>query len=516
MAYQLFLPQPPREDETYPRKRWYEEIWKILGKPFKFLLFDTTVDSANVPTIEGTLSWNSEHHTLNIQPDNPNVLFQACMEDVTHVYNATASTLLNGKAVYITGTYNGHPTVALARANAAATSNVMGFVTADIPSGSYGFVTSRGEVHDFDTSAFTAGDTLYLSATTAGAVTKTAPIADNFTIPIAVALLSSATVGVIYVKIGDPAGTINATNQAIAAKDPTGFVDNTAIDVSYDSSARTITLTGDLRYYWRGSPLTLTSPWTSSAHTNTTGKTYYLSTSDGTTFSWSETAWNFYDLQVAFVNYGATSKWGIREVHGMMPHDVHEEFHVVNGCFKRSGGTLGGYVIGSTTAADRRPSVAQMVVKDEDLPSTLAALADNGPYTTAYLTGSTGGTGTFVYTTSDTEIVRVSGTQPYYTAVAGGVFTQTLMSNNSYSSIWLFATPVTSDAGSQTYRYIWLQGQSNGTLASEQALTPLSLDLGVIKSEFSEFVFTAQVIIQYTAANWQITQVKDLTKRVGL
>ena len=31
MSYPIYLPQPPRDDEAYPRKRWYEEIWKRLG-----------------------------------------------------------------------------------------------------------------------------------------------------------------------------------------------------------------------------------------------------------------------------------------------------------------------------------------------------------------------------------------------------------------------------------------------------------------------------------------------------
>ena len=90
------------------------------------------------------------------------------------------------------------------------------------------------------------------------------------------------------------------------------------------------------------------------------------------------------------------------------------------------------------------------------------------------------------------------------------------MTNNSYMSIWLVAVPVTTDAGSQAYRFLWMQGQSNGALATEQALAPASLDLGDLRTRFTEFVFMTQIIIRYQGGNWDFTQVKDLTRRVGL
>lgn len=100
------------------------------------------------------------------------------------------------------------------------------------------------------------------------------------------------------------------------SKNDTGFYDNTNISVSYSKAARTVTLTrtGGVIYYFQGKKYTLTSPWTSSAHTNAAG-TYFLYSTDGTTFSWSTTPWTFDNVMVALAIYDGADGWAIREVH---------------------------------------------------------------------------------------------------------------------------------------------------------------------------------------------------------
>jgi hypothetical protein len=74
---------------------------------------------------------------------------------------------------------------------------------------------------------------------------------------------------------------------------------------------------------------------------------------------------------------------------------------------------------------------------------------------------------------------------------------------------------MTSDSGSQKYRYLWMQGQSqSGTLSTIQALTPADLTLGNLTTLSNEFIFITKLIIQYTAGgtnNWNIVSVSDLT-----
>jgi hypothetical protein len=59
-------------------------------------------------------------------------------------------------------------------------------------------------------------------------------------------------------------------------QNPTGLCDGSNINVSYNYTNRTITLTGDLSYYWRGVKKALTSPWTSAAHTATAENGIYI------------------------------------------------------------------------------------------------------------------------------------------------------------------------------------------------------------------------------------------------
>ena len=97
------------------------------------------------------------------------------------VRNSTGSTLTKGQIVYLSGATGNRPNAVLAQANTEATSSkTIGMVIANISNNADGQVAVNGSLHDLDTSAFTAGDTLWLSATTAGGmVANTPPIEPN-------------------------------------------------------------------------------------------------------------------------------------------------------------------------------------------------------------------------------------------------------------------------------------------------------------------------------------------------
>jgi hypothetical protein len=290
-------------------------------------------------------------------------------------------------------------------------------------------------------------------------------------------------------------------------KEPTGFTDPDNIIVTYNSIARTITLTGTVNGYYRGNKITaLTTGWVSSAHSVTNGQ--YLLVYDGSSFSWiAPASIDFSYILIAFANYGTSDKWATRECHGLMPWQDHKQFHEIDGTYKSIGGTLGDYTLSSTTVADRRPSVSSTTIKDEDLTTTNAALVANGPYTQFYLSS----TDTVNFDTTATDIVPLSGNQPYYNQFTGGSWQQTLMTNNYYTTIWLVAMPVSSDTESQAYRYFWVQGQEeNFTLVAELALTTNSLNLGELLNLTPELVFIAKVIIRYQGGNWTFIDVRSI------
>jgi hypothetical protein len=110
---------------------------------------------------------------------------------VTTVRNETGSTISKGKAVYINGANGTTSTVALAQANAASTSADIGLAIANISNNAYGTVQRAGIIRGVDTSAWTAGDTLWLSDSVSGGLTNVEPAAPNFGMKVGTVILSS-------------------------------------------------------------------------------------------------------------------------------------------------------------------------------------------------------------------------------------------------------------------------------------------------------------------------------------
>lgn len=95
------------------------------------------------------------------------------------VRNSTGSTLTKGQIVYLSGATGNRPNAVLAQADTEATSSkTIGMVIANIANNADGQIAVNGTLHDLDTSAFTAGDSLWLSATTAGGVVANTPPAE--------------------------------------------------------------------------------------------------------------------------------------------------------------------------------------------------------------------------------------------------------------------------------------------------------------------------------------------------
>ena len=119
------------------------------------------------------------------------------------VRNSTGSTLTKGQIVYLSGATGNRPNAVLAQANAELTSSkTIGMVVADIANNTDGQIAVNGTLHDLDTSAFTAGDTLWLSATTAGGmVANTPPAEPNHTVFIGYVARSHPNLGRIVLAI---------------------------------------------------------------------------------------------------------------------------------------------------------------------------------------------------------------------------------------------------------------------------------------------------------------------------
>jgi hypothetical protein len=163
------------------------------------LQVDTSVITGS--TSVGQLAWNDGDGTLEFLLKGGNVNLQLGQEQVIRINNNTASTLLDGQVVYITGSQGQRPTVALASALSEATSSrTIGMVTEPILTGADGFITTTGLVNGLNTSAYTAGTPLWLD-TIAGSYTSTKPASPNQGVFVGWVVRSHATVGSIYVNI---------------------------------------------------------------------------------------------------------------------------------------------------------------------------------------------------------------------------------------------------------------------------------------------------------------------------
>lgn len=473
--------------------------------------FNTT---PSITPTTGLFYWDNTEKTIQVVHDaTAGVTGSVNKEMYITAVNKTGIQINDGQVVYCSGSQGNRPTISLARADNISTALWIGVATQNITNNQEGSVTIIGEVHGYNTSGFTVGDLLYISSSTAGTLTNIIPSTPNYNAPVARAL-NSTNNGTILVFQNpvlalDVAMTANTdlvapSQKAVKtytdtkvpftvlddSKDLTGFLSGSTINVSYDWITRTATLAGDLTYYWRGVKKTLTSPWTSSAHTATIGK-WYLYSSDGVNFVWSQSVWSFDMVQVMAVTYKATAaaSIAIRETHGLMPWQVHEEMHQQIGTYLISGGqaTAGTYIIGTPTDAANTPGFDAFVLKDEDNNSTEAAWIE-GTYTTMYIT------------TGTTSVFNIAATLPFMSAgsyiqwnnpIDGSITTST---NNKYLNVYSILVPVASSSNSQKYRVIMLQPQAEfTTLTAAQGENVSGLSLGDLASYSPEFKINARL-----------------------
>jgi hypothetical protein len=456
---------------------------------------------------EGKLVWSDTEGTLNLGMKGGDVNQQIGLELFLRA-KAIGSAISNGDVVYVSGASGNNPEMSLAKADLLSTSEcTIAVATEDILENALGYYTTFGKVREIDTSSFPAGSIVYLSDSVAGALTLTPPSAPSNVIKVGIILNQNVDEGIINVCIEFFPIFLDRD----ATKEPTGFTDPEDVIITGDGTARTVTITGTVNAYYKGVyNTTIVSGWESPAHNNDTNSYYLIY--DGTAIQWVTPAnFKYYYLQIAFTFYanGTNERVYSRECHGIMPWQSHAHFHEVSGTIRQSGGDLADYVLLSTTATDRRPSVSATSIVDEDLKTINSLLASDSNYTQHWIAGAGADSN---FSTTPVDIVPLLTNQPYWNEFTGGAWQQTLMSNNYFMSIWVIAIPVASDNESQAYRYIFIQGQSQSlTISPQRELIFSGLNLGDLVEYAPEFTPFKQIIIKYTAGNWRFEEVIDLT-----
>ena len=172
-------------------------------QPAKLIVSDASFITTDSHTpAEGTMSWNSQDGTLDVGMEY-GVIQQVGQEVYARVENMTGSTMANGTVVGFSGVgANNVLSVSKYLADGSTpTLYILGVLTHELPdSGEVGYCTTFGHVRGINTSAFSVGDILYASPTTAGAFTNVKPTAPNNVVPVAAVLKVGTSDGEIFVR----------------------------------------------------------------------------------------------------------------------------------------------------------------------------------------------------------------------------------------------------------------------------------------------------------------------------
>jgi hypothetical protein len=118
-----------------------------------------------VSSVEGNVYWDETDITLALRSDIADAIMQVGQEFWMRAKKDAGETISNGDAVYISGASGERPKVA--RADSVTNSHVVGLATHAWTSND-GWVTMEGLVRDLDTSSYSEGDDLFVSATPGG------------------------------------------------------------------------------------------------------------------------------------------------------------------------------------------------------------------------------------------------------------------------------------------------------------------------------------------------------------
>jgi hypothetical protein len=157
----------------------------------------------------GRVYFNNDDGALTVYNAEADISLQVGQENWTRVRNNTGATITNGTVVRINGAQGDTPTITPAASIAVSgsvnlLSQILGVATHDIEDSSFGYVTTQGFVRGLNTSAYSNGDTLFVSQS-AGQFTKTPPSAPYEIIPVGIVTRSGpGGSGIIYVAVQQP------------------------------------------------------------------------------------------------------------------------------------------------------------------------------------------------------------------------------------------------------------------------------------------------------------------------
>lgn len=178
------------------------------GVTSTFLDLNPLIDSASPAYKDGRLFYNSEEGALTFYNNESEISLQIGQEFYLRGYNDSGDLITNGTPVFISGSQGDNPYIwpAISENYTGHTdsNHIIGVATHNIEDKSVGYITEQGRVRDIDTSAFNAGDILYVQTGSAGILTNDEPQFPNEIIQVGYVVRSHPSSGIIFVKPREP------------------------------------------------------------------------------------------------------------------------------------------------------------------------------------------------------------------------------------------------------------------------------------------------------------------------
>lgn len=209
--------------------------------------YGTFASQSSNPSYAKGLTWyNGTRDCLSYYNSVTNNEVHIGQEIQLYVYNNSGNNITIGQPVYITGQSGGVTTIALARANSLSTANVIGLAAGTINTSSYGYIIVLGSISGYNTSGFSAGDTLYLDYASAGNIVNVQPTSPNYSVRVGFCVTSSSS-GEIFASVrNNYTSASNVTSGILSpAYGGTGVSNNSASTITISGNyGTTLTVSG--------------------------------------------------------------------------------------------------------------------------------------------------------------------------------------------------------------------------------------------------------------------------------
>jgi hypothetical protein len=199
---------------------------------------------------KGRVFYNGIADSLSYFLSIPGIDVNIGQQVITKVFNLSGATIQAGQVCRFDGFYStsGVLLVVPALANTYQTAQVCGIATQAISNNTFGFITNKGVAQNIDTRGFTAGQNVFLSESTPGAMVTTAPslatkIGQIMKVDIAGAVFvdiqNVITVPNVIAVMKEKVDSLTLTT---TFQDLTNYSDGEAVRMIYNLAAGTITI----------------------------------------------------------------------------------------------------------------------------------------------------------------------------------------------------------------------------------------------------------------------------------